>query len=625
MVIEPSAVAADGYWDDNPKAFIQIGANQTTNDQMYAILRDVYGNWVGPADPATWSSANTSVVTASAGPDGSLGQGTATRVTSGSGTTSITARSNQGFTDDIEARVLNITYDELRIVVGEGGTYQVVDVIEIRTDRDTTLFVQGKRSDNGEWEDIDAAWQSNVTLLPSAPANQTHSWSFSPVSTGNGRVTASTNGSGGATISDAVTLIITHGPPASMVFYPAAGDPASLTPLTDTITITAGGSATIAAKLFDNQGEWLAKYETVDSLKNRIEWEVSDEENAAIAPLVGNIITFTSTVAHAFYDVRATYSYAGENITEKVVVKVTPAEPTQLVIEPNENGRGDSPNQPNPFRGDTIQVTEDMGFRRAFAVLRDEYGNFVGFSGNTTWDIDDPGVANVEKGIEFQGEGIVRRVTAEGSTELTVRDSETGLTTTVTVDVKPYYYKALQIYVKGVSDSLIDSLVMMVVEDTVLSVLGMRSDDTTRWEPVSSVQWELVDEIGTIGPAKEESAWTLTPSDTGRVLLSVSLDDDERTASDSVWVHIEPDQSTGAGFSSNARRRDTYVGVVNGMLVVRGAAPICVKLLDVRGRVIRTLTGTDMRMQMPPAGLYILQHEEQSGIRRRRLLWPGGR
>ncbi|MBD3316470.1 MAG: fibro-slime domain-containing protein, partial [Chitinivibrionales bacterium] len=40
VVIEPSAVAADGYWDDNPKAFIQIGANQTTNDQMYAILRD---------------------------------------------------------------------------------------------------------------------------------------------------------------------------------------------------------------------------------------------------------------------------------------------------------------------------------------------------------------------------------------------------------------------------------------------------------------------------------------------------------------------------------------------------------------------------------------------------------
>jgi fibro-slime domain-containing protein len=84
VVIESSptkpSITSPYLRNDNPVNQIQIAFNQNTNSNMYAILRDKYGNWCEPetyANPATWTSANTGIVTASSGPSAAVGQGTA--------------------------------------------------------------------------------------------------------------------------------------------------------------------------------------------------------------------------------------------------------------------------------------------------------------------------------------------------------------------------------------------------------------------------------------------------------------------------------------------------------------------------------------------------------------------
>ena len=92
--IEPTNVAADSaiLRSPNPLDSIVIGREEVTNDQFYAILRDEFGNWVGPADDTQWSSGNSDIVTAATGP--APGQGIATRGEE-YGVTEITAVSNQ--------------------------------------------------------------------------------------------------------------------------------------------------------------------------------------------------------------------------------------------------------------------------------------------------------------------------------------------------------------------------------------------------------------------------------------------------------------------------------------------------------------------------------------------------
>ena len=92
--IEPTNVAADTATlrSPNPLDSIVIGREQVANDQFFAILRDEFGNWVGPADDAQWSSGNSAIVNAARGL--APGQGKATRGEQ-YGITEITAVSGQ--------------------------------------------------------------------------------------------------------------------------------------------------------------------------------------------------------------------------------------------------------------------------------------------------------------------------------------------------------------------------------------------------------------------------------------------------------------------------------------------------------------------------------------------------
>ncbi len=110
VVIEASYKLEDSHPnDDNPLDSIFIDQKETSNDQFYAILRDKYGNWLGPADSVRWSSVDDSIATAAQGPNPQLGQGKATRATfEQRASTNITATSTHGFTDDIKVGIASL-------------------------------------------------------------------------------------------------------------------------------------------------------------------------------------------------------------------------------------------------------------------------------------------------------------------------------------------------------------------------------------------------------------------------------------------------------------------------------------------------------------------------------------
>ena len=68
-------------WDDNPLASVTIDRGQQSNEQFYAMLRDRFGNWIGPAHPVEWTSADDAIVTAEPGSVPENGQGRAVRKT----------------------------------------------------------------------------------------------------------------------------------------------------------------------------------------------------------------------------------------------------------------------------------------------------------------------------------------------------------------------------------------------------------------------------------------------------------------------------------------------------------------------------------------------------------------
>lgn len=94
-----------------------------------------------------------------------------------------------------------VTYTALRIVVHDSTR---IDSLIMNTDQDTTLKVQGQRSDNAIWEPVNASWQASPGLLTvPLPPLSASTFTFSPLDRGTGWVRV-TRGNDSATIPDTV-------------------------------------------------------------------------------------------------------------------------------------------------------------------------------------------------------------------------------------------------------------------------------------------------------------------------------------------------------------------------------------------------------------------------------------
>lgn len=129
----------------------------------------------------------------------------------------------------------NPYYTRLRIVNSNNDTS--LSEIMMTTDQTTTLYVQGKRSDNGEWNNVWAKWEildSTLTWLDPMPPASANSWHFGGLDYCYGRVRV-TLGKDSICEPDTIRIEIRPG------CGPMEGDITFLTPLThvesgDTIT-----------------------------------------------------------------------------------------------------------------------------------------------------------------------------------------------------------------------------------------------------------------------------------------------------------------------------------------------------------------------------------------------------
>jgi hypothetical protein len=187
LSLEPTPDAAASPHKDNPADSVFIAQNQT-NGMVYAVIRDQYGNYITASQSTGWLSRDTTIVTVTGGIT-SIGQGVITNVLTAQGDHTIilaTSKDYPGLKDSTMAVLIKYYYTALRIVNTNGNA---ITSLTMNTNQDTTIQVQGLRSDGGGWEAVCGVWTvtSGLVMSPAAPTSAS-TWTFSPNFPGTGKI-----------------------------------------------------------------------------------------------------------------------------------------------------------------------------------------------------------------------------------------------------------------------------------------------------------------------------------------------------------------------------------------------------------------------------------------------------
>ncbi|MBN1309441.1 MAG: fibro-slime domain-containing protein [Chitinispirillaceae bacterium] len=506
-----------------------------TTALLYAILRDRYDNFIDFVQGSVWWSGDTAVVFAEATDAGVfVGEGIVTRNADSVCQTWVFASTDNGsLKDSLIVALTDIDYDTLRIYVLDNGK-RIVDTVYIRTDETRTLWVEGRRSDGRGWDNIPATWSKSAALKTTGlPPSWSDNWPVTPDSAGNGRITVSRSGA----VPDSVVAIFLPGLPDRARLYRRTGTPAaagaySQPPQVD--TLYAGTVAPFVAKIFDRNNVWLPEYED-DSRNNLFSWSVTLENGLEPADTLsrrsGYEVSMMPTNAYNTYRITMTFTEGTAVFSASVLVYVKPGAVDHLVIEGSPSPDGSALRNDNPLN--RIEFGNRDTVRNAYAILRDEFGNYVTRSPSTNWfSIDDTVVTAVEGFAEY-GEGIITRIGTLGATKVVaVNRNDSTLFDTVNVELSAFSYDSLRIVV---NDSLrIENLVMRSDQDTVLQVIGKRSFDGI-WVPVTG-DWTYTSNTGSQS-ATSTSAWDFAPADTGSGIIVVTRGS---AVPDTIAVKINP-------------------------------------------------------------------------------------
>jgi fibro-slime domain-containing protein len=508
---------------DNPIGDIIFGPADTVR-YAYAVLRDIYGNYISSYTQGIWQSLDTTLVKAGPG-FAANGEGVVTRKGNAGDTRVVVHSADFTLTDTALVRLNNITYDSLRIVIGDSGS---IGQLVIRTDQDTTLWVQGKRSDNHLWEYVAADWKlaGAITSNPAAPRSSIN-WTFAPIDTGSGRIIVTM----GSSVPDTVPVFFRLGLPFRLVLYPGANQNTQLLSPVTAIEVAAGDTFMMTARVLDVNGTWLAPYANVSA---PITWKIEQlSGNPATDSLIntaGYLSSFYSTRAYNRVYVIATFELGAKKCSDTVQISVISGAAYHLVVEPNSNWQV-SPNRDNPL--DSVTLLSNQTTVPVYAIIRDRFGNFVDYSRHTRWAADDSSVAHVEDGVTSVGEGVVGRSTGTG-TRTIVRAANIDnpeLMDSVIVNLANYYYERLRIITGDSTD--IDSLFMTTNDDTTLRLMGLRSD-TKKWE-YTYARWQVSGTLSMTPSAPDQAAaWTFYPSAAGSGTIRVTLGNDSATVPDTM-------------------------------------------------------------------------------------------
>ncbi|HUI93468.1 MAG TPA: fibro-slime domain-containing protein [Chitinivibrionales bacterium] len=518
LLIEASPDSLVSLNADNRMGSVTFPSS-TQKDSVYAVLRDAYGNFYSHALLASWATRDASVVTV-APARVSLGEGEITRQTPNNASTYVVATQG-GLKDSLQVILSTVTFTQIQIVV-RGNV--PIDSLVMRTDQDTLLSARGMRSDNGQWMDLQVMWGNSPGMAfdNAAPPNAI-SWRFQPVNPATGKIFIIW-GSGAQQVSDSIVAIFSYGLPDHMALYPARGTPNVGTNLAypPVKTVVAGQGLPLEAKLFSVSNQWLSAFERDDA---PITWTIQELTGATntgtLNKYTGDFVTFTGYKAYQTVKVTATFSQNGITVSQSINLTIAPGPAAKLVIEPDTTGRTAFVNDPTgAHRAGQVTIAGNATTVSAYAVLRDQWGNFVAFSNPTLWVARDASTILVQRGDVTFGQGVMTRKVNLGQSWVQAQDSILGFTDSVLVVISNITYTALRIVVRDSTD--ISNLNMTIDQDTTLKVLGLRSDGQG-WEPVQA-NWSATSGLRNATPAPGSSrSWDIAPADTGTAWIKVTL------------------------------------------------------------------------------------------------------
>ncbi len=539
-------VASGFLWKANPLSSIAIQANQTSVTGFYAILRDLWGNWIGPdANVQSWTSEDNTIATGTFGTDRVNGEGLANKVKDGTtyiDDTSSAKYNGVNLTSRVQLNIASITYTALRIMTKDAlGNLNQISELTLQIGYDSTVYVEGQRSDNGIWEPVAATWSTIGTSLGlTPPSGVVDNWNIVPVNAGSDSLVA-VNGAAGIKI----PLTVINGAPVKMVLFT---DQAATMPVTGTLTATAGANLNIYARLYDAANNMLGIYVTDVSKADLISWSLAgtDLTNAGVSPAVGASTDFVSTRAYTTDTVKALFNDGlGHILTAVAEVYVKPDTAAQVDIEGSNDIAHINLNTATPL--DPITISSTSNQTSVFLIVRDIYGNYVGFANsNLTTGTVDTTIAKSNVGDISYGEIVVTRVANTGTTELGgtyVTSTGLVLTDSSTITIAAYNYVKLRFAtstdVSSAANEL-DSLLINTNQNTTLYLKGKRSDNG-QWEIVATVTWgkSVNLQLETQPPVGQSfNVAPKAPADTGFISAFTSIANPDSIAGQTVRLPV---------------------------------------------------------------------------------------
>ncbi|MBD3343749.1 MAG: fibro-slime domain-containing protein, partial [Chitinivibrionales bacterium] len=601
LLVEGSPDSLVSLRYDNPLDSITMNPTQS-QVSVYAILRDSAGNFVDQSANTQWTVLTGGEYITVAGGNPSQGEGVIQKragVQSGVATVEARSLTRSGalFRDTVKVIIQPVDYTAIRIAVGQGGLRTPIDTLAIRYTTDTLLYAEGFRSDGLGWEQVNAQWGLITITSIGAPPTSASSWDFEPAATGTGKMWVNYAG-----VRDTIGVRVLPGGPASLEIYRSTGTPQPgdrYNPPTTVYTYRAGQTIPLVGKIFDPYGTWLRQYEDTASLSNLIRWEVRRHSNGTlIGPSVG---TLAQRAGHAtsFVPLQA-YETNGDTLVLNIIsifeqdlklfrdtvrVKIIPSSLLHLVVEGSPN-RGVSPNDDNPLA--QVNMTSADSTRLAYAILRDQHGNFAGYADTAQWLSRDETVVTAAASAQLsQGEGVIRRITTS-SAQTYVHATKGSYSDSVLIVVDSITYTGLRLVVNNNGLRDIDTLRVRKDQDTTLYALGRRSDNGA-WAYVD-VTWSYPGlSISPAAPTPGDR-WTFSPDafGTGRIIIRKGAISDTVVArfSEGLPVSLVLFPKEGTPYTPG---NDPYPGTDITVDTIAGAAiPVVAKVFDSEGSWIQS-------------------------------------
>ncbi len=274
----------------------------------------------------------------------------------------------------------------------------------------------------------------------------------------------------------------------------------------------AGDTIILNARVTDSDGA--DRPDIADSTR----WQIIGGLNpvTALSPNTGSTVSFRPTEAYDTAVIRGSLTYKGVTVPpETLKIYVRACHPHHLVIENSPNPTGSALRDDNPLA--VLRIPSDSTSGRAYAVVRDTFGNFVGASDSTSWSIIRGAstiIRSVAVGVVSQGQGVVTKEGPPGEGEVAAQSLRyTGLKFKDSVLVVVDSINYLSLRITNSARSPITGLTMQAHDSTLLVVQGLRSYDS-RWVDVPG-NWEMSTNLTSrIPPPSGTISWNFSPQDT---------------------------------------------------------------------------------------------------------------